>query len=62
MSWKREGDRVTVEMSVDDWERLVFTVGFAWGYALRENDLNRAQWITRFFDAINEGNPNYTPY
>ena len=31
MSWKREGDRVTIEMSAEDWQRLELVMAIAAG-------------------------------
>lgn len=65
MSYKREGDRVTIEISVEQYLSLMLVLGSATGALQR-----RAGWlgavdpraVLRLANAINEGNPNHRPY
>jgi hypothetical protein len=61
MSYRREGDTVTITLTVDQSESLMLVLGFALGRALSQPIL-RPESILRLTNAINEGNPNWTPY
>ena len=59
MSWKREGDRVTVDMSIDDWEILLMRLGFSIG-ATHASGWDRE--VIGFVNRLNDGNPGFAPY
>jgi hypothetical protein len=57
MSWKLgENGRVVIELSYEEYECLLLMMG----YALGGNSTNPYWW--RVVNAINEGNPRWTPY
>jgi len=62
MSWKREGDTVTLTMSVDDWEGVLLMMGIAIGAALRQRDKGIAHSLCRITNRVSDGNPDFTPY
>ena len=62
MSWSREGDTVRIEISLDQFEMLLLTLGLATGAAYRNGYRNQAHDVMRLANAINEGNSNWTPY
>lgn len=62
MGYRRDGDKVTLEMSLDDWERLLFMAGMAIGDAHRRSDMRAFYAELGVVNRINEGNPNFTPY
>ena len=60
MKYTREGDRVTLEMSVDDWENLLIYMGYVTGTM---KPCSRRFWeAINFVNEINKSNPNFTPY
>jgi hypothetical protein len=62
MTYKREGDNVTIQMSQDDFSNLLLMVGYAAGAARREGDVKAFyRWI-EFANDLNTGNPNFRPY
>ncbi|HEX4275797.1 MAG TPA: hypothetical protein VHZ74_10600 [Bryobacteraceae bacterium] len=62
MSWKREGDRVSIEMNFDDWNMLLIVLGFATGAALEGQFPITSGRILGLVNRLNEGNPDFTPY
>ena len=61
MSYSEMKDgQVILTMSREDYDRLIFKLGIAAGYAIKNGaDVNNA---LAFMNRLNEGNPNYTPY
>jgi hypothetical protein len=62
MSLRRVAGRVLIDISEDDYETLMLVLGFATGRAIGRPDLMRPKTILMLANAINEGNPNWTPY
>ncbi len=64
MSYKRDGDRVTLEMSIDDYDHTVMALGMAAGHAAKEHGAGGKHfrhWI-RIVNRVCEGSPNFKPY
>jgi len=62
MTYTRDGDRVTLEMTGEDFDRLIHLFGYAAGAATREEDKTLFyQWI-QFANDLNATNPRWTPY
>lgn len=68
---RREGGRVVIEISEEEFSGLLLMMGYAIGAAESENIQEKSAWAReynqrdawlRLANAINEGNPNYTPY
>jgi hypothetical protein len=60
---KRENGRVLIDISEDDFYGLVFVLGFAGGAAVEQkNGVVTLRRTLELANAINEGNPNWTPY
>lgn len=63
-AFKRDGDRVTLEMSAADYQMMLLALGIAAGNAAKEHGAGgrvMRDWI-RLADRINEGHPEWTPY
>jgi hypothetical protein len=59
MSYKREGDTITLQMSRSDYAVLMFL----WGFALAGmTDADIRRMALEVVNRVNEGNPNYTLY
>jgi hypothetical protein len=62
MGYTRNGDRVTIEMNIEDWQSLVFVLGAAAGAASRNGDTaSFLKWL-ELANRLNAGNPNWLPY
>lgn len=55
---RREGDRVLIDISKDEYLELLLMLGYAIGAASRPF---QKSWL-RLVNSINEGNPQFTPY
>ena len=62
MTFKREGDRVTLEMSCEDYAMLTRMCGYAAGAVLKEGDKEQFWRQIRFVNDLNRTNPNFRPY
>ena len=60
MTYKCEGDRVTLEMSRLDYATLLLAVGYKAG-ACADDKPRLYGWLD-FVNRMNTGNPEYTPY
>jgi hypothetical protein len=58
---RREGGRVLIDISDDDYNWLMMVLGFATAHATPYG-IVRPIGVLRLANAINEGNPNWTPY
>lgn len=58
--FSRRGDRVVLNMSRDDWDRLLMMMGFAMRVMLGRGD--NPDGILALVNRLNQGNPNFTPY
>lgn len=58
----RQGDKVTLEMTVDEWERMLLMIGQAAGRAHRDGDTPMFWAWMRFANEVNRGNFNFTPH
>ena len=62
MTYTQEGERVTLEMTRDDFDTLILALGYAAGAAHANPDLTLFwRWIA-FANRLNATNPNFTPY
>jgi hypothetical protein len=60
---KRENGRVQIDVSVDEWERMLWLTGVAIGGLRREGASIGLFWRhMQLMNSINEGNPEFTPY
>jgi hypothetical protein len=57
---RREAGRVVIEITPDEYSGLLVLLGYAIGSA-EDRGEDAASWW-RLANAINEGNPDYTPY
>ena len=56
----RNGDRVKLEMGVDEWQTLLLALGYAAGASFRDKPVF---WkLVRFANEVNRTNPSFTPY
>lgn len=62
MTHQREGDTVTLTMTIDDWECLLFMLGRGAGMAARDSDKTEFWRWVRLANEVCNGNPNFTPY
>jgi hypothetical protein len=60
--YTEDGDRVTLEMSRDDFERLLFIMSSACGAALVQGDRKQFYSWLDFANKINTTNPRWTPF
>ena len=58
---RREGGRVVIEISEDEFDLLLIAMGYATAAATTSGLAWRNNML-RLVNAINEGNLNYTPY
>ncbi|HTB10975.1 MAG TPA: hypothetical protein VK752_05365 [Bryobacteraceae bacterium] len=56
---RREGGRVVIDISEEEYTLLLLKLGYATGRATDMADRNAC---LRLANAINEGNPQWTPY
>ncbi len=57
---KRENGRVLIDISEDEFETLLIVIGYAVGARSLGEPLPHS-WIS-LTNAVNEGNPRWTPY
>lgn len=62
MTYTRQGDLVTLEMTREDFQRLMLMGGYAAGAAMRANDQMMFWKWMRFANELNAGNPTFIPY
>jgi hypothetical protein len=62
MTYTRQGDHVTLEMTRDDFDRLLIMVGCACGNAMRIGGSRQFYSWLEFANELNNGNPDFTPY
>ena len=55
-------ERVKLDLSREDYEHLLFVLGFAAATMFEQAENERALSIIKLADTLNEGNPNWTPY
>ena len=61
-SFKREGDTVTIVMSLATYERLLIGMGFKMGMAKMACDEPLFRFLVELANDLNADNPQYTPY
>jgi hypothetical protein len=63
MSYREENGQVVLTMSREDYEALIFRLGLATGYLMREGaQRHQIDRELELLNRLNQGNPNYTPY
>jgi hypothetical protein len=62
MTFTREDDKVTLEMTVDQWENLLLLTGIALGAIQRSGNPKLFYTWLKFINALNRTNPAFTPY
>ena len=62
MTYTEQGDRVTLEMTREDFDWLLIMLGMALRSAMRDGDKQRFYSWLRFANELNNNNPNFTPY
>lgn len=63
MPFELKNGRIHLDISLDDYQLLMLTVGIAAGAVMRRGSDD--EWAGRIFglaDHLNDGNPDYTPY
>ncbi len=61
MNFKQAGDRVTIEMSADEWDHVLLMLGQGAGMASKVGDRQFYRWIELAND-MNSGNPNFVRF
>ncbi len=61
VTYKRQGDDITLEMTVGDYEQLLMILGYAIGACSERSEQEFYLWL-KFVNELNTGNPHYTPY
>jgi len=63
MTFTSQGDRVTLEMTREQYDSLMTMLGFALGAVMAQIDDKEMfySWLS-FTNELNNGNPNFTPY
>lgn len=61
MTYTESGDKVTLEMTRDDYSTLMFMLSGALGSASQGRGLSFNSCL-RFVNELNRTNPNFTPY
>jgi hypothetical protein len=62
MTYTQQGERVTLEMTRDDYDRLMIMLGYACGASRARSEISLFWSWLRFTNELNNGNPNFTPY
>jgi hypothetical protein len=62
MTYKRHDDRVTLELTVDDFGSLLLALGYACGAAHSKGEPKMFYAWMRLANVVNDGNPDFTPY
>jgi hypothetical protein len=62
MSYKRHDDHITLELTADEFAGLLLALGYAAGAAHGRGEVKMFYGWLRLVNAINDGNPDFTPY
>jgi hypothetical protein len=63
VTYTQQGDKVTLEMTRENFEQLTFILGTALGNVTKQAGTGELFWNwLRFVNELNTGNPNFTPY
>lgn len=62
MTYSKQDDRITLEMTGDDFDCLLIMLGAAIGSALRAGRKDMAYLWLEFTNKLNNGNSEFTPY
>lgn len=59
---RREGGRVVIDISDEEFDSLTLALGMATGWALRIGNKSASDSWLRLVNSVNVGNSNFTPY
>jgi hypothetical protein len=62
MTYEQQGDRVRLEMTREEFSRLILGLGIAAGMAHRDENLSQFYSWLAFANDLNSTNPNWIPY
>lgn len=62
MSHTKQGDRVTLEMSRDEYNQLLLCIGYALGAAVERQDKMVFNMWLKIANRVNEGSNEFIPY
>jgi hypothetical protein len=64
MTYTERGDEVILQMTRDDYERLLFLLGISGGFIAREHGAQSKPFrdYINFINGLNTGNPHFVPY
>ena len=62
VSYSEKDGQVWLSMSLEDWQNLLLTLGYAMGAMAANNDMNSRNSLLQLVNRLNQGNPHYTPY
>jgi hypothetical protein len=60
--YTQQGERVTLDMTRDDYDKLMLMLGYATGAANMAGELTLFWSWLRLANELNNGNPNFRPY
>jgi hypothetical protein len=60
--YRRDGETITLTMTVDQYAWLMMALGYALGWAGRTAGHDLTAGFLLLSNALNEGHPQYTPY
>lgn len=62
MAWRKEGDKVVVEISEAEFEALLYEIGVTARMAMQQKQARLFWSCLAFANRLNEGNPDWRPY
>jgi hypothetical protein len=64
MAYKREGDTITLAMTLTpgQWQELIFALGVAAGVHMKEGNDGMFRSLVQLVNEMNVGNPDFVPY
>lgn len=62
MTYTKDGEQITLEMTLDDWEKLLLILGFAIGTVHRQEGSPQFYSFLQFVNELNRTNPRFTQY
>jgi hypothetical protein len=62
MSYRKDGDKITIELTEQDYKLLMFGLGHAANH-IRDQGIEAIFYtLVALTNRVNEGNPEFTPY
>jgi hypothetical protein len=62
VTFTQSGERITLEMTEEDYDALTLFLGIASGHAHRDGDLQMFWRMIQFVNRLNRTNPNFRQY